>query len=44
MYTIIGLTSFGSASCGGQIGVPGVYTRVYGYLDWIEGIVWPDEK
>lgn len=39
-YTIVGITSFGyrcSAS------VPGVYTRVYSYLKWIEDIVWPNE-
>lgn len=38
MYTIIGITSFGIAC--GSIGVPGVYTRVYPYIDWIEGVVW----
>lgn len=39
MYTIVGVTSFGKV-CGTE-GVPGVYTRVYSYLDWIENIVWP---
>ncbi|XP_055375886.1 serine protease snake-like [Condylostylus longicornis] len=37
-YFIIGVTSFGS-TCAGQI--PGVYTKVFSYLDWIESIVWP---
>ncbi|XP_055389933.1 uncharacterized protein LOC129618930 [Condylostylus longicornis] len=36
--TIIGITSFG-ISCATEI--PGVYTRVASYLDWIESIVWP---
>lgn len=40
MYSIFGVTSFG-VSCG--IGIPGVYTRVYPYLDWIESVVWPIE-
>ncbi|XP_043469136.1 serine protease snake-like isoform X2 [Leptopilina heterotoma] len=34
---LIGVTSFGDF-CGGP--VPGVYTAVYNYLDWIEPIVW----
>jgi secreted trypsin-like serine protease len=38
MYTIIGVTSFGS-QCG--IGDPGVYTRVSKYVPWIESVVWP---
>lgn len=40
MYIIDGVTSFGK-SCG-TLGIPGVYTRVYSYLDWIENIVWPN--
>lgn len=39
MYEVIGVTSFGKGC--GNIDTPGVYTRVYQYLDWIEGIVWP---
>lgn len=38
MYKIVGVTSFGKA-CGFH---PGVYTRVYHYVPWIEGIVWPN--
>ncbi|KAJ8961850.1 hypothetical protein NQ318_021467, partial [Aromia moschata] len=38
-YTIVGITSFGKAC--GLSRTPGIYTRVYGYLSWIEGIVWP---
>lgn len=40
MYTIIGVTSFGNVNCG-DLGMPGVYTRVFPYLDWIEEVVWP---
>lgn len=42
MYHIIGITSFGK-SCGVALNMPGVYTRVSAYTDWIEGIVWPSE-
>lgn len=37
LYEIIGITSFG-APCGS--GLPGVYTRVSAYNEWIENIVW----
>ncbi|XP_033209069.1 serine protease snake-like [Belonocnema kinseyi] len=39
--TIIGITSFGYG-CGGFI--PGVYTAVYPFLDWLESIVWENGK
>jgi len=37
VYHVVGITSFGRG-CGVY---PGVYTRVYSYLKWIESIVWP---
>lgn len=40
MFTIVGITSFGKI-CGFQ-NSPGVYTRVLPYVEWIEGIVWPN--
>ncbi|CAH0599407.1 unnamed protein product [Chrysodeixis includens] len=39
MYIIIGVTSFGFTICG-EVGSPGVYTRVSNYVPWIESIVW----
>lgn len=38
MYTLVGLTSFGIRNCGTP-GVPGVYTRVHRYINWIEEIL-----
>lgn len=38
VYFVVGVTSFGRG-CGGTF--PGVYARVYSYIDWIEKIVWP---
>ncbi|XP_041979584.1 serine protease persephone-like [Aricia agestis] len=40
-YRLVGITSFGRG-CGSP--VPGVYTRVAHYLDWIETNVWPQSK
>ena len=30
----VGLVSYGTSDCG--IGKPGVYTKISGYLDWID--------
>lgn len=35
---VVGITAFG-APCGSY--VPGVYTAIYTFLNWIEQIVWP---
>ena len=43
MYTILGVTSYGHTNCG-SAGVPGIYTRVSNYLDWIEAIVWKEQR
>jgi hypothetical protein len=33
---LVGLTSYGYDPCGG-IGIPGVYTRISAFVEWIEG-------
>lgn len=38
MYVIYGIVSFGPP-CGFE-GSPGVYTKVYPYIKWIESVVW----
>ena len=42
VFDIIGVTSFGPPVCG--LKVPAVYARVAFFLDWIERMVWPNEK
>lgn len=37
---LIGITSMGSVC--GDLDIPGLYTKVFPYLDWIEEIVWPN--
>nr|ANJ42865.1 hemolymph proteinase 6 [Antheraea pernyi] len=39
LYRLVGVTSFGRG-CGATI--PGVYTRIASYIDWIESVVWPN--
>lgn len=41
VYYVVGVTSVGIA-CGSQM--PGVYTRVAEYLEWIERVVWPAQS
>lgn len=36
-YTIIGVTSFGKYC--GLANSPGVYSRVYAYISWIENLI-----
>ncbi|XP_017462057.1 PREDICTED: serine protease persephone-like, partial [Rhagoletis zephyria] len=40
-YRVVGVVSFGLV-CGTKL--PGVYTKVAGFLDFIESIVWPDGR
>jgi len=40
VFTVVGIVSAGHG-CGGA--KPGLYTRVSGYIEWIEGIVWPSK-
>lgn len=41
VFDIIGITSIGRL-CGSDL--PGVYTRVYNYLPWLEQVIWGHEK
>ncbi|KAF7398463.1 hypothetical protein HZH66_006360 [Vespula vulgaris] len=41
MYNIIGVTSLGRL-CGTNI--PGVYTRVYNYIPWLESVIWGENN
>ncbi|KAM3955021.1 venom protease-like isoform 2-T6 [Aphomia sociella] len=39
MWCVLGITTFGTPC--GNVGQPGIYTRVEPYISWIENIVWP---
>ena len=39
-YEVIGIVSFGPVPCGME-GVPGVYSKVWEYLDWIRSNIVP---
>lgn len=39
-FNLIGVVSYGHIKCGFE-GVPGVYTHVYKYVDWIKGVIKP---
>jgi hypothetical protein len=38
-YILFGVVSFGPKICG-TVGVPGVYTKVSSYLEWINEIIY----
>ncbi|KAJ8708456.1 hypothetical protein PYW07_010581 [Mythimna separata] len=37
-FQLVGVISFGPAECGIE-GLPGIYTNVYQYLDWIKSVI-----
>ena len=39
-FFIVGITSYGKG-CGSP-GIPGIYTRVSSFIDWIEERIWPN--
>lgn len=41
LSTIVGVTSTG-LPCGTSWKIPGIYTRVAHFIDWIESHVWPN--
>lgn len=40
IYDVVGVTSVGKG-CG--LNVPGIYSKVYYYLDWLESTIWPED-